>query len=107
MKKRSLAEHSKLHIDVQVKCQQCGKEMKNKKSLRKHILMVHNDVPVKCEQCGKEMKNKTTLARHIKNIHNNSSTFVKCDLCQKNLKKHSMKSHQAMHRRVFIKALRV
>ena len=81
--------------------------MKNKKSLRKHIIRVHADGPVKCEQCGKEMKNKITLANHLKIFHSNKSTFVKCDLCQKSLKKDSMKDHQAMHRRVFIKALRV
>ena len=108
LQKDSLAEHTKLvHIDGRVKCQQCGKEMKNKKSLRKHIIRVHADGPVKCEQCGKEMKNKITLANHLKIFHSNKSTFVKCDLCQKSLKKDSMKDHQAMHRRVFIKALRV
>ena len=103
-----LAEHTKLiHNDGQVNCQQCGKQMKNKRTLGVHIKLVHANGPVKCEQCVKEMKNKKTLAEHFKSVHIKKSTLVKCDLCQKSLKKDSMKQHQAMHRRVFIKALRV
>ena len=107
MKKRNLAEHIKrVHIDKRVKCKLCGKELR-KRSLAEHTERVHINEQVKCEQCGKEMKNKKTLKKHIRVVHINKSNFVKCDLCQKSLKKNSMKHHKAMHRRVFIKALRV
>ena len=107
MKERNLARHIKqVHTDGRVKCKQCGKEMKES-YLAEHTKLVHIDGQVKCQQCWKEMRNKKSLAEHIKIVHINKSTFVKCDLCQKSLKKASMKCHQAMHRRVFIKALRV
>ena len=92
--------------DERVQCKKCGKEIK-KKSLARHNKQVHMSRQVQCNQCGKEMRNERSLAEHIQRIHNNVRTFVKCDLCEKSLEKKNMKRHQAMHRRVFIEALRV
>ena len=76
--------------------------------LKKHIQVVHNNMRnlVECDLCQKSLS-KDSMKKHIQVVHNNMKNLVECDLCQKSLSKDSMKRHKAMHRRIFIKALRV
>ena len=60
------------------KCEHCGKEYIEKKSLRTHIKREHDNIrDEKCHQCGKLFFSKEVLNKHIKNIHKHFS----CHLC--------------------------
>ena len=118
--KRYLKMHREaVHLKKQKECPDCGKAF-NINHLTKHRRYSCKgknkaDTKVMCHLCGKEMLNKHCLQRHIRTVHNDSkanamsiqSEYVQCDLCPKRIVKGALKRHQAVHRRVFIKALRV
>jgi len=76
-----LAAHRKVAPEASVtndKCDQCGKEMRDKTELRKHMLAAHRkEAPEasgtcdKCDQCGIKMRDKTDLRKHMLSTHRN------------------------------------
>jgi len=51
-------------------CRQCGKILKSKKDLKRHIISIHvESAPVKCPHCDKDYKNGPSLQNHISKIH--------------------------------------
>ena len=97
-----------VHLKTQTECPDCGKSLKMSMH-RRHTCKGKNKVI--CHLCGKEYF-KCRLQKHIRNVHNGKSgkdnvqsEYVQCDLCPKRIVKGNMKRHQAIHRKVFIKAL--
>ena len=77
-------------------CHQCDKELKNTKTLRKHISEMHDKKP--CAQCGK-LYGATAMTRHIASAHipRNQSKF-KCEVCGKGfVSTQSLKNHNNIH----------
>ena len=97
-----------VHLKTQTECPDCGKSLKMSMH-RRHTCKGKNKVI--CHLCGKEYV-KHCLQKHIRTVHsgkvgnaNVQSEYVQCDLCPKRIVKGNMKRHQAIHRKVFIKAL--
>jgi len=114
---------NRVHLKIKYleKCQDCGKSF-DKKHVKMHRETVHLKKRKECQDCGMSFTIthlakhrryfKCRLQKHIRNVHNGKSgkdnvqsEYVQCDLCPKRIVKGNMKSHQALHRRVFIKAL--
>ena len=107
--KWALKDHIKLlHLKECEQCQDCGKSF-HSRYLKHHRDAVHLKKRINCQECGMSFSFSRSLKKHIQVVHNNmrKRNLVECDLCQKSLNKDSMKKHKAMHRRIFIKALRV
>jgi len=65
--KRKLAEIAAIRNPH--KCSQCTAVKDSQKSLKKHMLSVHPKVLFECDICGKQMKSKSQIMRHIKSVH--------------------------------------
>jgi len=51
-------------------CRQCGKILKSKKDLKRHIISKHiESAPVKCPHCDRDYKNGPSLQNHISKNH--------------------------------------
>ena len=62
-----LSEH---FIDEKFKCTNCDKIFKNRKSLRRHFVVVHEtNKNEKCDECGKTFRTKSNLRQHIQCVH--------------------------------------
>ncbi|MCJ1444450.1 MAG: hypothetical protein MMC23_004952 [Stictis urceolatum] len=87
-------DHMVCHSGVRETCDRCGKQLRDKKSLKAHKVLCGNDdahMKYPCPECGAELKSASTLKQHM-NQH--SGKKFKCDLCdhettdQSNLRKH-------------------
>jgi uncharacterized C2H2 Zn-finger protein len=60
LQKKSYARHLRLHGSVvPEKCQFCGKEFREKRSLEKHVKAIHQaDRPYNCEYCPETFRNQ-------------------------------------------------
>lgn len=62
-----------------------------------HGVGVH-EAPVPCEICGKQVRNKYTLKSHVKMVHERGGVNYPCDQCGKILKsKSSLEYHSKVH----------
>ena len=100
LKKYLLNNHiERNHAENQdVQCDTCSKKFNNSKKLKDHIRGVHSQTETsKCEKCGKLLKHKQSLKIHIRTAHDQIETemdvMIKCDHCEKILKKSYMKLH--------------
>ena len=50
------------------KCEKCSACLKNSLTLKQHMTQVHPDQLFQCDLCGKYIKTKQSLAKHIKKI---------------------------------------
>jgi len=71
-----LTSHKQKHEDEEssqeFKCPECGKKLKHRHSLRKHINVQHKSKNVfMCEICGKQTKNRTNMRIHMQ-VHDTS-----------------------------------
>jgi uncharacterized Zn-finger protein len=59
-----------VHIHKSELCPECGREFKDKHSVRFHINQVHKkSTRVTCPYCNKVAYNKYILVKHLKNQH--------------------------------------
>lgn len=58
----------------QVQCEQCGKWLKNKLCLRKHVLQ-HSETRYRCERCDYSSANPQCLRNHVKVQHSDAKPF--------------------------------
>ncbi|XP_060530495.1 zinc finger protein 85-like [Cylas formicarius] len=90
----NLKKHIKLHSEVPMACDECGKTFKNSESLRSHKL-IHKGLAFTCEICGKTFKLKAEHGRHLKSHIDPEARKVACSLCGK--KVHELKRHMLSH----------
>ncbi|KAG4078967.1 hypothetical protein HA402_010919 [Bradysia odoriphaga] len=83
------------NISQKVQCDMCGKWLKHKDSLKKHILW-HNSKTETCGVCGRVSSNIRALRAHIRSAHREAS--LECTICGKMFKKQQvLKEHVAIH----------
>ena len=77
-------------------CMHCGKDLRNKGSLKTHIEKVHEKLP--CELCG-FLVAKSAMSRHVQSKHTpNSQKKHKCNICGKGfVAKEQLKDHKHIH----------
>ena len=82
-----------VHCDKDLSCSNCGKNFKNKKTLRQHLLLIHVTT-IKCGTCGESFTTEKKLARHMERIH--STVKIKCENCNNIFKnRKSLSVHKA------------
>ncbi|XP_023212488.1 zinc finger protein 761-like [Centruroides sculpturatus] len=86
-------------MDRKHQCPTCGKELRHKYNLQRHMRIQTSEKPYKCNLCGKSFSDYSNLNRHLK-VHSNKKPF-KCnyDDCKKSFKsKSELKQHTyALH----------
>nr|XP_019933198.2 transcription factor grauzone-like [Aedes albopictus] len=71
---------------VSVECQECGKTMSNRLSLRDHMINLHGGVGQPrlcvCDTCGKEFRSKPAFEKHVL-LHQGivQDNSIQCHLC--------------------------
>ena len=98
--KFTLEQHiSSVHLrERNSKCMHCEKAFANKYRLKEHVQRMHivGDKVHECSECGKKYATRKSLDCH-KQSHK-AKTFEKCNICGKNLRDKSLKSHiEKMH----------
>ena len=58
------------------KCDKCGKGFDSAKLLRDHIYNVHPKRMLECKICGKAVKIKSSLRRHMERVHNSVKELI-------------------------------
>ena len=81
-------------IKVHVQCEHCGKKLKSKTNLYKHVLNIHDGIKQKhkCNDCENIFSSKSSLTEHVQNVH--KGIKHKCEMCYKYF---SMKSTLLRH----------
>ncbi|XP_052903479.1 transcription factor grauzone-like [Anopheles moucheti] len=80
----------------EAQCGRCGKWLKNKLCLRKHMLQ-HSQVRHGCDQCDYTTVNKQSLKNHRRVQHTDHKPF-ECPSCGKSFKlKSNLREHLAQH----------
>uniref|UniRef100_A0A2M4BIH1 Putative transcription factor grauzone n=1 Tax=Anopheles marajoara TaxID=58244 RepID=A0A2M4BIH1_9DIPT len=80
----------------QVQCEQCGKWLKNRICLNKHM-MQHSQIRHSCNQCDYSAVNVQSLQNHIRVQHSSDRPYV-CGECGKAFKlKSNLQNHQVLH----------
>lgn len=94
---RHLKTHSSLK-EKSHKCVECDKSFSFLFTLRKHVRSVHGGEPdgKHCEICGKFIKNRENISRHMM-IHADKRPF-KCNVCDRAfVQKQHLNDHMAIH----------
>ena len=94
---RNLRSHiSDIHDEqiLAVKCNVCGKALKNRRTLRRHVMKYHiesmkfverQDAKYKCETCDKNFSNTESYNAHARSFHK-SERSCRCDFCDKSFR---------------------
>ena len=56
----------------QLRCEDCGRDYWDKRSLDRHTRENHGEEPLErlpCDKCDKTFKNKNSLDKHVRNVH--------------------------------------
>lgn len=93
-----------------VNCTVCGKEMKNKYTLKRHMEILHPEESIlfnqtdsslkgyHCRTCNAHFENRSLLMAHAKEYHPNNSEPLECKVCGKKYSKlFSLQRHEAAH----------
>ena len=75
------------HPDEVVECDQCGKKIRGKFSLKEHKLSFHQGLRLKCNFCDRGFKDSSNLAKHVQADH--LGRRFNCDQCGYSAKKRS------------------
>ena len=81
-------------------CSECGKMLKSKGDLKRHIERFHSLTELNCYDCEMTFKCKWDLTRHVNNKHTERLKSEKCEQCGKEfynrqeLRKHRIHVHQ-------------
>ncbi|XP_044272663.1 zinc finger protein 521-like [Tribolium madens] len=82
--RNSLKAHLITHNAKTIKCDLCPKKFATRVVLKKHLRNVHSDAPpLTCHYCGKSIKFKNSLEKHIQVYHLRQGDI--CDICEKPL----------------------
>jgi hypothetical protein len=78
-----LKKHMTMHSETKFACESCDYSSANKQCLVNHQKIHHSDVkPFKCETCGNSFKLKNTLINHINAMHKGLRKY-QCEFCEK------------------------
>jgi uncharacterized Zn-finger protein len=90
--------HLKIHENLkQFRCDDCGREFRQKIALQNHVLIHKNEKPHECPFCFKRFRQKYTMQHHMKNRHTNVKDFI-CTLCGKEFSdKATLQKHLLVH----------
>ena len=87
-------EKKKKKPKVAKQCPICAGSFKH---MNQHIYRVHEEFqPLSCPQCGKKLKDKKTLKIHVQTIHMNARETVPCNICGKVVSKKVLPRHIKM-----------
>ena len=76
-----LAAHMVGHQDLHLKCQECGREFRNRRALGRHMGSSHKaQEPVVCDACGETFRNKRALGNHKAESHDYLVSRT-CEMC--------------------------
>ena len=63
-------------------CNQCGKVLKGKRQLQKHVKVMHNRVYSHfCDKCDYKTHVKMNLMMHVKRVHEGKPLKEQCPYC--------------------------
>ncbi|KAG8242405.1 hypothetical protein J6590_066908 [Homalodisca vitripennis] len=97
---KNLKQHLETH-DSESLCEVCGKSVKGKSTMRKHMQRMHpKSGKFLCKHCNDEFDNELTFLQHKKKVHSSHSNPlpVYCEICGKVYKSATMlKMHKAIH----------
>ncbi|CRK96398.1 CLUMA_CG009815, isoform A [Clunio marinus] len=90
--------HLKIHENTkQFRCDDCGREFRQKIALRNHILIHKNEKPHECGWGYKKFRQKYTMLHHMKNRHTGVKDHI-CELCGKEFSdKATLMKHLLVH----------
>ena len=81
----------------------CQKQ-KHKKSLNRHIRLVHLNIKVKCDQCGLQLTDMVKLRLHMTKVHEKGAEGdVKCTFCEQMFIDKQKKKVRLYHRLIFLR----
>ena len=69
-----------------LECNECKKILRNKKSLKQHVLEAHGNTVYKCDLCEKTFKKQSNQNRHKMTIHG-ITTKLNCENCGRPFKR--------------------
>ncbi|XP_050076252.1 transcription factor grauzone-like [Anopheles maculipalpis] len=84
---RHIKQHQGIDTIEIVQCARCGKKLRGKYNMQKHMQRMHLEVDQvhRCEVCGHESPNSIALVYHKKRVH--SGDPFACDQCGKRFKR--------------------
>lgn len=92
-----LYKHLRQHRPLQAQCEVCKKIFKSKQYLKQHVKRHSNVKGYSCEACAASFYTASDLANHKRTTHNKSKRF-KCDICDYlAYRAEIIKRHRAKH----------
>ncbi|KAL5022190.1 hypothetical protein ScPMuIL_001345 [Solemya velum] len=84
-------------VEKNQNCEECGKEYKSKRALRRHVMNVHQFLRYSCDLCSKSFTGKESLYHHKRGMHSDDKPY-KCEQCGASFNfNHSYKLHLLKH----------
>ncbi len=72
-----------VHQKIKVDCKVCGKDFRDKSSLKHHTMVVHEkSLSLQCQLCNKVFSQRNTLKLHTKQVHYGLKNN-ECHICKK------------------------
>jgi len=73
-----LKQHMKRSHTGGVQCDVCGKQLKHRQSLQRHLQQRHSQQQLQCAFCDRSYGYRSDLKRHIQQQHSNTQTVLTC-----------------------------
>lgn len=78
------------------KCEQCGRQFRQKTTLQQHERTHSDSRPYKCPECGKCFRQQSHLKQHVR-IHSQEKPYA-CDFCKRTFRQQAiLNQHLRVH----------